>query len=65
MPHHNLVDIIRYHGSQHVLQAYWGSIIVWQLGGFGLILDAEYSCCKEISAVYGFCIATQLRNIGI
>ena len=27
---------------------------MWRLGGFGLILDVEYGCCKKISAVYGF-----------
>ena len=42
-----------------------GSIIVWWLGGFGPILDAEYGCCKQISAVYGFCVAKRLRKIGI
>ena len=26
---------------------------------------AEYRCCKKVSAVYGFRIATRLRNIGI
>ena len=36
-----------------------------RLGGFGLILDAEYGCCQKINAVYGFCIATRLRKIGI
>ena len=43
----------------------WGSIIVWRLGGFGPILDAEYGCCKKINAVYGFCVAKRLRKIGI
>ena len=32
------------------------SIIVWRLGGLGLIFDAEYGCCKNICAV---------RKIGI
>ena len=44
---------------------YWGSIIVLRLGSFGIILDAEYGCCKKTSAVYGFCIAMRLRKIGI
>ena len=39
--------------------------MVWRLGRFGLILDAEYSCSKKISAVNGFCVATLLRKIGI
>ena len=38
---------------------------MWRLGGIGLILDAEYGCCKKISAVYGFCIVTRLRKTGI
>ena len=38
---------------------------MWRLGGFGLILDAEYGRCKKISDVYSFCIATRLRKIGI
>ena len=38
---------------------------MWWLGGFGLILDAEYGCCKKITAIYGFCIAMWLRKIGI
>ena len=42
-----------------------GSIIVWRLGGFGLISDAEFGFHKIISAVYGFCIVMQLRKIGI
>ena len=42
---------------------YRGSIIVWRLGGFGLILDAEYGCCRKIIAVYDFCIATRLQKI--
>ena len=36
---------------------------MWRLGRFGLILDAEYGFCKEISAVYGFSIAARLRKI--
>ena len=40
-----------------------GSIIVWRLGRFCLILDAEYGCCKEISAIYGFFIATRLQKL--
>ena len=39
------------------------AIIEWRSGGFGLILDAEYDCCRKISAVCGFCIATRLRKI--
>ena len=27
--------------------------VVRRIRGFGLILDAEYGCCKKISAVYG------------
>ena len=42
-----------------------GSIIVWRLGGFGLILDAEFGFRKIISAVYGFFIVTRLRKIGM
>ena len=42
-----------------------GSIIVWRLGGFGLISDAEFGFHKIISAVYGFCIVMRLRKIGI
>ena len=42
-----------------------GSIIVWRLGGFGLILDAEFGFRKIISAVYGFCIVMRLQKIGI
>ena len=38
---------------------------MWRLGGFGLILDAEYGCCKKISAVYGFCIATIAENSNV
>ena len=34
---------------------------MWRLGGFGRILDAEYGCCKKISAVYGFML---LRGCG-
>ena len=39
--------------------------MVWRLGGFGFILDAEYGCCKKITAVYGLRVATWLRKIGI
>ena len=38
---------------------------MWRLGGFGPILDAEYGCCKKISAVYGFCVAKRFQKIGI
>ena len=38
---------------------------MWRLGGFGLILDAEFGFRKIISAVYGFCIVMRLRKIGI
>ena len=34
-----------------------GSIIVWRLGGFGHILDAEYGFCKKLSAVCSFLVA--------
>ena len=52
---------------QSILQLFLlrGSIIAWRSGGFGFILNAEYGCYKKISAVYGFCIARQLRKIGI
>ena len=29
---------------------WWGSIIVWRLGGFGRIVDAEYGFSKKIGA---------------
>ena len=43
----------------------WGSIIVWQFGGFGHILDAEYGFHKKISAVCGFSVAAWLLKNGI
>ena len=36
---------------------------MWRLGGFNLILDAEYGFWKEIRAVYGFSIAVRLKKI--
>ena len=39
-----------------------GSIIVWRLGGFGHIFDAEYGFRKKISAVYGFSVVTWLQK---
>ena len=43
----------------------WGSIKVWWLGVFGLILDVQCGFCKQISVVFGFRTATRLRKIGI
>ena len=40
-------------------------IIVWRLGGFGLVLGAEYGFCKNISGVYDRPGATRLQEIGI
>ena len=40
-----------------------GSMIVWRLGGFGYILDAEYGFSKKISAACGFSVATRLRKM--
>ena len=51
-------------GSHKEIGNFKDNIIVWRLGGFGLILDAEYGCCRKIIAVYGFCIATRLWKIG-
>ena len=41
------------------------SIIVWRLGGFDHIVNAEYGFSKKISAVCGFSVATQLRKMEI
>ena len=44
-------------GHYSLILLSWGSIIVWRLGGFGLILDAEFGFRKIISAVYGFVLS--------
>ena len=33
-----------------------GFTVVWQLGGFDLILNAEYGCYKKISTLFFYCL---------